>query len=208
VFPPEVAAVIPAELQAQHAQWRNMSMLLFAENAGTRWTEEKQNVPKRKVAMFTMEEKGHQRSKRLWVYTPPDYDSRQSARCRLLICFDGVSYLSEIPVPTILDNLLAANEIWPTVAVLVDNGDARESAQDLDNHAAFADFLAKELLPWIQQKWRVSTEPKDTIVCGYSRGGLGAAYAAWNTRKSLAMFWPRAEHSGAGMRAALTSPNG
>ncbi len=70
-------------------------------------------------------------------------------------CFDGVSYLSEIPVPTILNSLLPADEIWPTVEVLVDNGDASESAGDLDNHAAFADFLAKELLPWVRRNWRV-----------------------------------------------------
>src|SRR5262249_19093911 len=40
LVPPEVAAIIPAELQAAHSQWRNMSMLLFAENPAARWTEE------------------------------------------------------------------------------------------------------------------------------------------------------------------------
>jgi enterochelin esterase family protein len=142
VMPPEAEAVIPADLQAAHSQWRNMSMLLFRESPAAHWTEEKPGVPKGKVEMFTVEEKGHTRTRRLWVYTPPNYDRRESAPCRLLICFDGVSYLSEIPVPTILNNLLAADEIWPTVAVLVDNGGPRESAADLDNHAAFADFLA------------------------------------------------------------------
>jgi enterochelin esterase family protein len=177
--PPEVVAAIPADLQAAHSQWRNMSMLLFGENPAARWTEEKPSVPKGRVEMFRMEEKGHERARRLWVYTPPNYDREEGGPYWLLICFDGVSYLSEIPVPTILNNLLAGNTIWPTVAVLVDNGGARESAEDLDNHAVFADFLAKDLMTWVHKRWRISTDPSHTIVCGYSRGGLAAAYAAW-----------------------------
>src|SRR5262249_25008417 len=152
---------------------------LFGENPAARWTEEKPTVPKGKVEMFTVEEKGHERARRLWVYTPPNYDHEESTPYRILICFDGVSYLGEIPVPTILNNLLAADEIWPTVALMVDNGGPRESAEDLDNHAVFADFVAKDLMSWVRKKWRISTDPRHTIVCGYSRGGLAAAYVAW-----------------------------
>ena len=97
LLPPEVAGAIPADLQAAHSEWRNMSMLLFEQNPAARWTEEKPNVPKGKVEMFTLQENEHERSRRVWVYTPPNYDPRESAPCRLLICFDGVSYLSEIP---------------------------------------------------------------------------------------------------------------
>ena len=179
LVPPEVGIAIPADLEAEHSQWRERSMLLFVESPAARWTEEGPNVPKGKVEMFTMAEKGRQRVRRLWVYTPPKYDVAGSETCRLLVCFDGLSYLSEIPMPTILNNLLAADEIWPTVAVLVDNGGPRESAEDLDNHAVFADFLAKDLLPWVRKKWRISSDPAHTILCGYSRGGLAAAYVAW-----------------------------
>src|SRR4029077_9121513 len=102
--------------------WSQRSMLLFQESAASRWTEMKPSVPNGKVEMFTLEEKGNARIRRLWVYPPPDYDPDASVPYRLLICFNGASYLSEIPVPTILNNLLAADEIWPTVAVIVDNG--------------------------------------------------------------------------------------
>jgi enterochelin esterase family protein len=62
---------------------------------------------------------------------------------------------------------------------MVDNGDARASAEDLDNHAAFADFMSGEIMPWIRQNWLISTKAAHTMLCGYSRGGLGATYVAW-----------------------------
>jgi enterochelin esterase-like enzyme len=179
VIPSEVQAEVPPDLQAQLSQWVQTSILLFREDPAAHWTEVQPGTPKGKVKMFTVEDKKHSRNRRVWVYTPPKYNSKSRVPYRLLICFDGLSYLSEIPVPTILNNLLASDEIWPTVAVVVDNGNARASAEDLDNHEAFADFMGRELIAWVRKNWRVSPGPGDTILCGYSRGGLAAAYVAW-----------------------------
>lgn len=127
VMPAEVRAAVPPELQAQHSQWLETSMLLFREDPAAHWTEVQPGIPKGKVAMYTVEDKKRSRNRRVWVYTPPNYNSKASALYRLLICFDGLSYLDEIPMPTILNNLLASNRIWPTVAVVVDNGNALRS---------------------------------------------------------------------------------
>jgi enterochelin esterase family protein len=175
----EVKAALPLDLQVGAAWWEQTSMLLFRENPASRWTEEQPRTPKGKIEMFSVKEKKRAKSRRVWVYTPPNYNPKSSEPCRLMICFDGLSYLAEIPVPTILNNLLAAGKISPTVAVMIDNGDAKASAEDLDNHATFADFMATELVPWVRQRWRVSADPARTIICGYSRGGLGATYVAW-----------------------------
>jgi len=179
VIPDEAQAALPPDLQAETASWQQTSMLLFRENPAARWTDVQPGTPKGKVEMFMVEEKKRARNRRVWVYTPPNYNPKSSVPYRLLICFDGPSYLTEIPAPTILNNLLAADEIWPTVAVMIDNGDARASAEDLDNHAAFADFMGTELVPWVRKNWKVSTDPGQTIICGYSRGGLGATFVAW-----------------------------
>jgi enterochelin esterase family protein len=179
VIPAEVQAVLPPDLQAGATWWQETSMLLFREPPGARWTEARPGTPKGKIEMFTVEDTKCGKSRRVWVYTPPRYNPESGVPYRLLICFDGASYLAEIPVPTMLNNLLAADKISPTVAVMIDNGDARASAEDLDNHAAFADFMAGEFVPWVRQRWRVSADPAQTILCGYSRGGLGATYVAW-----------------------------
>ena len=43
----------------------------------------------------------------------------------------------------------------------------------------FADYLATELVPWLQSHYHVGAEPAKTILCGASRGGLMAAYCAY-----------------------------
>jgi enterochelin esterase family protein len=109
------------------------------------------------------------------VYTPAGYDPR-GGTYRLLVLFDGEAYRDVIPTPTILDNLVASRKIYPLVALLIDSGETRD--RDLQCSAPFADFLAKELLPWARQRYRFSADPEQTIVGGSSYGGLSAAYCA------------------------------
>lgn len=146
-------------------------------DAGRDWTQVQAGVPHGKIENFTIADKTYHRNRKIAVYTPPHYNAADKTPYRLLILFDGPSYLSDIPAPTILDNLLAAGKIEPMVAVMVDNSEARLG--DLANHAAFANFVGNELVPWIRARWRVATAADQTILCGYSAGGLAAAYVAW-----------------------------
>ena len=109
------------------------------------------------------------------IYTPAGYDPR-GGTFRLLVLFDGEAYRDVIPTPTILDNLVASRKIYPLVALLVDSGETRD--RDLQCSAPFADFLAKELLPWARQHYHISADPEQTIVGGSSYGGLSATYCA------------------------------
>src|SRR5262249_9245287 len=111
------------------------------------------------------------------IYTPAGYET-EGGTYGLLVLFDGEAYRSEVPTPTILDNLLASRKIHPLVALLVDSGETRD--RDLQCSAPFADFLAKELLPWARQRYRFSADPKQMIVGGSSYGGLRRA--SWALR--------------------------
>jgi enterochelin esterase family protein len=42
----------------------------------------------------------------------------------------------------------------------------------------FADFLSKELLHWLREKYRVTADPAKTVIAGSSYGGLAATCAA------------------------------
>jgi enterochelin esterase family protein len=117
-------------------------------------------------------------ARRVWVYTPPGYSRDAGPTYDLLVVFDGAEYLDEIPLPSILDALLAAGKTGPFVAVLVDDASGAERLADLANSARFVDFLAGELVGWTRAKWRVTRDPHRTIVTGSSAGGLAAAYAA------------------------------
>jgi enterochelin esterase family protein len=134
------------------------------------------------------------KERRVWVYTPPQYDVHSKTGYDLLVLFDGESYTSDIPAPAILDNLIATKQIRPIVAVMVDTSENRLG--DLANHQRFADFAATELVPWARTKWRIATGPSHVVVGGYSAGGLAAAYVAFrhpevfgNVLSQSGAFW-------------------
>jgi len=139
------------------------------------WIRIQPNVPKGSLKQEKVSSAILKEERAVSVYTPAGYD-QHGGTYGVLILFDGEAYRDLIPTPTILDNLMASQKIHPLVALLVDSGETRD--RDLQCSAPFADFLAKELLPWARQRYRFSAEPKQTIVGGSSYGGLSAAYCA------------------------------
>ncbi len=86
-------------------------------------------------------------ARRLWVYTPPGYDAAARTPYDLLLVFDGEEYLEEIPLPKILDSLLAGGKAPPFVAVLIDNASGAQRLADLANRGSFADYLERRAAP-------------------------------------------------------------
>jgi enterochelin esterase family protein len=123
------------------------------------------------IQSFASARLGNQRD--VWIYTPPGY-TPEGPPYRLLILFDGWDYTHMVPTPTILDNLLAEGRLPPLVTVLIGNVDR---LRELSCHPPFADALAHELLPWVRQRYHVSSDPADTIIGGSSSGALAAAFA-------------------------------
>jgi enterochelin esterase family protein len=64
------------------------------------------------------------------------------------------------------------------VAVLIDNGGGAERIEDLGNAERMATFIGKQLLPYVREHWRVTTDPRRVIATGSSAGGLGSAFLA------------------------------
>ncbi len=111
------------------------------------------------------------------IYTPPGYktDGRPYG---LLILFDGDFYVDLILTPTILDNLLAKRRLPPMVAVMIGNPTATSRNVELPCNNGFAEFLAKEFIPWVRWNYHVTTDLQRTMVGGASYGGLAATFAA------------------------------
>ena len=134
--------------------------------------------PRGDVAEFRVPCRHQQRERRVWVYTPPGYAASRDSSFAMLLAFDGGEYLDEIPLPHILDSLIAAHAAPPMVAVLVDDSTGAVRLDDLANRAWFVAFLGDELVPWVRQHWRVTRDPHRVIVTGSSAGGLAAARVA------------------------------
>jgi len=141
------------------------------------WIVDQPNIPKGTVKPEKLRSEILKEERSVAIYTPPGYDPKGGSY-GLLVLFDGQDYRGPMPMPTILDNLVAAKKIRPMVAILVDNLDEASRDRDLECYPPFADFLAKELIPWARQRYRFSDEPKRVIVGGVSLGGLNAAYCA------------------------------
>jgi enterochelin esterase family protein len=114
--------------------------------------------------------------RRVWTYRPPGYDADRGYP--LVVCFDGHAYTLDayVPLPTVLDNLIAAGEIPPVVAVLPDSLDHGTRTREMSLHEPFAEFVAEELLPWARGRLSIEDDAARTVVAGSSLGGLAAAF--------------------------------
>jgi enterochelin esterase family protein len=146
----------------------------------------------------------------LSIYLPAGYRANATPY-DLVVIFDESAYLTKVPTPVILDDLIAASKIPPTVAVLIANPSQESRNAELTPNPKFADFLAKELVPWIHAHYNVTDDPGKTVVAGSSLGGLAAAYAAYkhpelftNVLCQSGSFWWAPDHSGAIPNGVIT----
>jgi enterochelin esterase family protein len=140
-----------------------------------KWIIKQSGIPSGRVERHQINSVALNDVRTVWVYTPPGYNPPKSYS--LLVLFDGFGYLNWIGVPTILDNLIRAGQIPSTVAVLIGNAPGAR-VRDLQYNPALANFLVKELLPWVDEHWKVSHDPRKRIIGGYSLGGTAAAFIA------------------------------
>jgi enterochelin esterase family protein len=127
-----------------------------------------------------------------WVYVPAQYKPDGSAA--LMIFQDGHDYQNRKGawgVPTVLDNLIAAGDIPPMVAVFINPGHdpakERKNPWSSSNRSAEYDslgtnytrLLLEEILPEIEKQWPVSKDPELRGLCGASSGGICSFTVAW-----------------------------
>jgi enterochelin esterase family protein len=154
------------------------------------------------VVEHSLYDSSYKRTRRIWTYTPPNYDPRRSDAYPLVIAFDGESYRDTMPLPRTLDSLLAAGRAPAFVAVLIDDDGGPTRIADLGNAPRMPAFLAKQLIPFVRRGWHVTTDPHRVIVTGSSAGGLGAAYVALMRPDLFGNVWSQ---SGAFWRGADAS---
>lgn len=129
---------------------------------------------------------------RKWsVYVPAKYDA--SSPAALMVVQDG-QRLAETTgkwrFPTILDNLIAAGDMPPTIAVFIDPGhnmSKKRNGKKSSNRSyeydslgnRYVSFLLDEILPIVQQEYNISDDPKMRAIGGSSSGAICAFTAAW-----------------------------
>lgn len=135
---------------------------------------ERSDVKKGRVELLRYGAGTSDGERRVWVYTPPGY-TRAARPYPLLVLFDGWQYTHTIPVPTILDNMIADGAVPPTVAVMIDR---KDRVKELYLNPSFSDFVAGPLMNWVRRRYHVTRSPREAVVGGLSLGGVAAAYTA------------------------------
>ena len=121
-------------------------------------------------------------ARRYWVYIPTSY--APSTPAALMVFQDGWA------VPRSRRALprrrgchgqpdSARGEMPATVAVFVDPGDDHDAEYDPFDDT-YATFLLTEILPTVEESYRISDDPDQRAVCGGSAGGYCAFTVAWH----------------------------
>lgn len=124
----------------------------------------------------------------VWVHRPAGHDP--DVESAVLFCNDGWWYLDPdgaVRAGTVLDNLAAAGEVPPLVTVFVDPGLLDVDGVATKNRNAeydafddtYASFLVEEVLPLVEARSTIASDPMRRAVCGGSSGGNAAFTAAW-----------------------------
>lgn len=156
----------------------------------------------RRLEHQTIYDSAYKRQRDIWIYTPPNYDAKAQTSYPLIVAFDGSDYRDTMPLPFILDTLLATKKAPAYVAVLIDNGGGPDRIADLGNAHKMVDFLGRQLVPYVRSHWHVTTDPRRVIITGSSAGGLASAFVAierpdlfGNVLSQSGAFWRGAEAS-------------
>ncbi len=130
-----------------------------------------------------------------WLYVPEQYTGSQAA-C-LMIFQDAEFYLgTDVHAPTVFDNLIHQGAIPLLMGLFVMPGDKGPGSPiygGSDNRSLeydslndlYARFLTEELIPKIEQDYRIVSEPHGRALCGMSSGGICAFTAAWERPDSF-----------------------
>jgi predicted alpha/beta superfamily hydrolase len=129
------------------------------------------------------------RTRRVWIYLPPDYYRSRKKHYPVLYMHDGqnvfdeaTSFSGEWGVDEYLDSIRQP----ACIVVAIDNSPTKRlNEYNPYNHKEYGkgegrlylDFLVKTLRPFINKNYRTLTQKKNTFVAGSSMGGLISFYA-------------------------------
>jgi enterochelin esterase family protein len=156
-------------------EYRGSSALEMPDAPPQPWIAPRPGVPAGQVETHRFRSAALENEREIAVYLPPRY-SPHAEPYPLIVLFDEDPYLSLIPTPTILDNLISEARIPPVVALLIGNAPGARG-RELPCNPEFSRALVTEVLPWAHGLYNFTRDPRQTVVVGSSFGGLAAACA-------------------------------
>lgn len=138
------------------------------------WTTHREKINSGNIDIKEVYSEELKENRRVWIYTPKGYE--EGTAYKVLVLTDGFEYLNYMKAKEILDNLIDERKIEPIIGVFIASGKNR--FEELTCNDTFSRFIVGEILPWVQENYKVSKAPEDNIIGGVSLGGLTAVYIA------------------------------
>jgi enterochelin esterase family protein len=154
-------------------EYRGNSVLEMPDAPPQPWVTKRPDVPEGRVEKHRFKSATLGNEREIAVYLPARYSPRAEPY-PVLVLFDEEPYLSLVPTPTILDNIISEERIPPVVALLIGNAPGARD-RELPCNPEFSRALVTELLPWAHGLYNFTSDPRHTVVAGSSAGGLAAA---------------------------------
>ena len=192
-------------------EYRGNSVLEMPDAPPQPWVAQRPGVHAGRVEKHRYKSAALNNEREIAIYLPPQY-SPQAEPYPLLVVFDEEEYLTLVPTPTILDNLIAEGRIPPVIALLVSNAPGARD-RELPCNPEFSRALVTELLPWAHGLYHFTSDPRHTVVAGSSAGGLAAACSglwhpeAFGNVLSQSGAFHRTPPSGSDTTDSSTEPN-
>jgi enterochelin esterase family protein len=112
--------------------------------------------------------------RKLVVYLPPGYDETKE-RYPVLYVHDGSDYLRRADAVGTAQRLILEGKVAPFIIVFLDPAERMKEYWASD---AFADFTAKELVPYIDARYRTRPRRESRALLGASLGGVASVWTA------------------------------
>lgn len=126
------------------------------------------------IVDLTVQSKALRRRSECRVYLPARF--RRTHRYPLLIVHDGDDFLHYAAMKTVLDNLIHRLDMAETVVVFTNPGDRNREYANSVQHAR---FIAKELLPTVEDEFPLLATPSARCLMGASFGAMASLSTAY-----------------------------
>ena len=166
---------------------RNGSVLTLAGALPQPWYAHREGVERLVLEKHRFKSTILGNERDILVYTPPGY-AKSAQPYQLLFLFDGEDSNGLVFSTDTIENLIAERRIPSLVVVRIANPDQQTRNRELACTAEFVEFLNSELTPFIRDHYNVTHKPSETIISGYSLGGLAAAWAGYKHPETFGLI--------------------
>jgi enterochelin esterase-like enzyme/sugar lactone lactonase YvrE len=125
------------------------------------------------------------------IYVPAQYKPEQPAALMVFQDGEGMRDVKgKWRIPVVFDNLIARGDMPPTITVFINPGNDKSKPQQRNRASnrgfeydslgnRYVRFLLEEIIPDVEKRYRISSDPDMRAIGGSSSGAICAFTAAW-----------------------------